>query len=120
MPDSSSLPNGDSIELDSATLERGLRIFKKFCACGHAATALCDWRVKDRTTGTCDTPVCPKHLKQVAPGKVLCPEHQLEYDRCVTPLRAALGDEGLSAARAEGRQLPVEEAIQLALEESGD
>lgn len=80
MPDSISLPNGDSIELDS-TLERGLRTFQKFCACGHEATALCDWKVAAHKTGTCDTPICPKHLKQVAPGKVLCPQHQLEYDR---------------------------------------
>jgi hypothetical protein len=65
---------------DSSTISSACRIFHKHCACGREATALCDWKVKEHKTGTCDAPICPNHLKQVAPGKVLCPEHQKEYD----------------------------------------
>ena len=51
-----------------------------FCACGRTAVALCDWKLTSTKSGLCDRPICAQHAKQVAPGKHLCPEHQLEYD----------------------------------------
>jgi hypothetical protein len=68
------LPGGN------AALICGLRTFRKFCACGRQAVALCDWRIPNKKSGTCDAPICAQHSKQVAPGKHLCPEHQLQYD----------------------------------------
>jgi hypothetical protein len=40
-------------------------------------------------------------------------------DRQVAAVRAALGEEAFAAAWAEGRALPLEEAIALALEDTG-
>ena len=55
---------------------------QQFCRqCGRAAIALCDWKMPDKKSGTCDAPMCAQHSKQVMPGKHLCPEHQLHYDR---------------------------------------
>ena len=52
----------------------------KYCvACGRAADLLCDWKVKDKKSGTCDAPICPKHAQQVGPDKHLCPLHQKSY-----------------------------------------
>jgi hypothetical protein len=52
----------------------------KYCACGHGAAFLCDWKVPGRKSGTCDAPICTRHAKQVAPGKHLCPLHQHQWD----------------------------------------
>jgi hypothetical protein len=52
----------------------------RYCACGRAAVALCDWKIAVRKSGTCDKPICADHAKCVAPGKHLCPEHQRHYD----------------------------------------
>jgi hypothetical protein len=50
----------------------------RFCLCGYGAKFTCDWKVSaDRM---CDKPICDKHAKQVAPGKHLCPFHQVQYD----------------------------------------
>jgi hypothetical protein len=54
----------------------GTRSQPKFCACGREATALCDWKVPSRKSGTCDEPICVAHAQRVAPGKDLCPVHQ--------------------------------------------
>jgi hypothetical protein len=51
-----------------------------YCACGRKATCLCDWKMPEKKSGTCDKPVCARHAKEVVPGKHLCPEHQLQYD----------------------------------------
>ena len=51
-----------------------------YCECGRAAVALCDWKMPNKKSGTCDRPICASHAKQVGPGKHLCPEHQLRYD----------------------------------------
>jgi hypothetical protein len=64
----------------SSLMITALRTFKKFCPCGRQAVALCDWKVAVTKSGTCDAPICAQHTKQVAPGKHLCPEHQLQYD----------------------------------------
>ena len=52
----------------------------EFCMCGRVASFLCDWKVRERKSGTCDKPICSSHAKQVAPGKHLCPFHQHQYD----------------------------------------
>lgn len=58
----------------------GVRRSKQFCfVCGREAVALCDWKVKERKSGTCDAPVCDRHAKNVARGKHLCPTHQEAY-----------------------------------------
>jgi hypothetical protein len=44
------------------------------------------------------------------------PLNELEkYDRCVTAAREALGEEAFAAAWAEGRVMPMEQAIAIAL-----
>jgi hypothetical protein len=50
------------------------------CFCGRAAEALCDWKVPAKKSGTCDSPICGLHSKQVARGKHLCPEHQRSFE----------------------------------------
>lgn len=52
----------------------------KFCECGRSAVALCDWKVPDRKSGTCDAPICEKHRVTVAPGKDLCVFHQHAFE----------------------------------------
>ena len=69
------------VSKDDHLIVCGLRTFKKYCACGREATALCDWKVAARKSGTCDRPICAQHAKSVSGGrKHLCPEHQLRYD----------------------------------------
>jgi hypothetical protein len=57
----------------------GLRRSRKFCPCGRAAHLLCDWKMKDKKSGTCDAPVCDQHAQQVGPDKHLCVLHQKAY-----------------------------------------
>jgi hypothetical protein len=52
----------------------------KFCFCGRPAEALCDWKVRDRKSGSCDAPLCSQHAKCVGGRKHLCPEHDRAYD----------------------------------------
>jgi hypothetical protein len=59
----------------------GVRVTAKYCECGHRGIFLCDWKIRrGEKLSTCDKPICARHAKEVAPGKHLCPEHQLEYD----------------------------------------
>jgi hypothetical protein len=75
MCDEIKLPDG------KAVIVCGLRGSKpKFCACGREAKFLCDWKVRDSKSGTCDRPLCVQHGKQVAPLKHLCPEHQRRWE----------------------------------------
>ena len=67
--------------IPSSLLLMALAIFRKFCDCGEPAFALCDWKDLSHRSGTCDTPICAEHAKEVLPGKYLCPRHQLHYDR---------------------------------------
>lgn len=77
----------------------------QFCVvCGRLATALCDWKVSTRNTGTCDRPICQTHGKQVAAGKHLCPEHQVAYQgwkRRHPPAQGALFAEEPSTERRQ-------------------
>jgi hypothetical protein len=52
---------------------------RKFCACGRECAFECDWKVRERKSGTCDAPICSKHAQQVGPDKHLCPLHQKAY-----------------------------------------
>lgn len=45
------------------------------CACGAAAPLLCDWKVPERRSGTCDRPICAKCTTSPASEKDLCPHH---------------------------------------------
>ena len=49
------------------------------CACGRAATLLCDWKVPARRSGTCDRPICRGCATKPAPDKDLCPAHAAAF-----------------------------------------
>ncbi|WP_439569087.1 hypothetical protein [Sphingopyxis sp.] len=60
----------------------------KRCACGKRADRLCDWKVKTRRSGTCDTPICRACSHEPAPGKDLCPAHrEVWLSRTLVPER---------------------------------
>ncbi|HEY3972345.1 MAG TPA: hypothetical protein VGM18_05025 [Candidatus Sulfotelmatobacter sp.] len=69
MPDSTLIAN-DSL------MAYALRTFRKACACGEQAVALCDWPMPNKKSGHCDTPMCDAHLKITRQGLCFCPEHQ--------------------------------------------
>lgn len=48
---------------------------RKRCACGKVATLQCDWKVKERKSGTCDAYICAACTTSPAPDKDLCPTH---------------------------------------------
>lgn len=50
------------------------------CACGNAATKLCDWRVAEKRSGTCDKPLCGRCAISPAPEKDLCQAHAAEWE----------------------------------------
>ena len=55
---------------------------RRLCAtCGHGAPLLCDWKVRDHKSGTCDRPICPSCATSPAAGKDLCPEHAEAWKR---------------------------------------
>jgi hypothetical protein len=45
------------------------------CACGRPETLLCDWKVAERRSGTCDASICDRCSTSPVPGKDLCPAH---------------------------------------------
>lgn len=51
------------------------------CACGSGKvpTRLCDWKVPERESGTCDRPVCLDCTHVPARNKDLCPAHAAEW-----------------------------------------
>lgn len=55
------------------------------CACGNAATKLCDWKVKKPSLGLprgrdCDAPLCDDCSTSPTKGKDLCPEHWTAWE----------------------------------------
>jgi len=62
------------------THEQVMHTACRFCKCGRKAVALCDWKVPEHKSGTCDQPCCELHSKEVAPGKFVGPCHQPQYD----------------------------------------
>jgi hypothetical protein len=61
------------------------------CACGRSATLLCDWKVPDKKSGTCDAPMCARCAMQPVPGadKQLCPAHVEAFKKWKADLAAA-------------------------------
>lgn len=49
--------------------------------CGRPADLLCDWKVPERKSGTCDAPICSRCTTSPAPEKDLCPEHAAAWQR---------------------------------------
>lgn len=68
---------------------------RRRCACGASARLLCDWKVPERRSGTCDAPICARCATSPEPGKDLCARHAAAFREW----RAAR----LARARAEGR-----------------
>lgn len=52
----------------------------KRCACGKRAPLLCDWKVPEHRSGTCDAPLCRDCTTSPAPGKDLCRAHARAYE----------------------------------------
>lgn len=52
---------------------------RKRCACGQPATRLCDWKMPERRSGTCDAPICASCSTSPAPEKDLCPTHAAAF-----------------------------------------
>lgn len=71
---------------ESVTLPGGGRAIicskgpRKRCPCGGPAHRLCDWKVPNRKSGTCDAPICLSCTFSPAPEKDLCPSHKLAFD----------------------------------------
>lgn len=66
-------PGGVAIVCGSRTRKR--------CSCGRRATLECDWKVPERTSGTCDAPICGNCTTSPAPGKDLCPSCTAKYEQ---------------------------------------
>ena len=49
------------------------------CKCGRRATLLCDWKMPEKKSGTCDAPLCAGCSTKPAPGKDLCAKHAADY-----------------------------------------
>ena len=49
------------------------------CKCGNRATLLCDWKVPENKSGTCDAKLCKECTSSPAPDKDLCPAHAAEW-----------------------------------------
>jgi len=45
------------------------------CKCGRRAPLLCDWKVPEKKSGTCDKPICARCATSPAPDKDICPDH---------------------------------------------
>lgn len=58
----------------------GTRQRRQYCACGRASDFLCDWKVREKKSGTCDAPICKAHALEVGPDKHLCPQHQRAFE----------------------------------------
>jgi hypothetical protein len=57
----------------------GTRSRRQRCACGQPSTQLCDWKVPERLSGTCDAPICARCSVSPAPDKDLCPAHAAAF-----------------------------------------
>ena|SRR3989442_10196329 len=58
-----------------------------------------------------------RHGAAAATCRWLDPNERAEYERHAASARAALGEEAFAAAWAEGRAMPLERAVRVALEE---
>jgi hypothetical protein len=53
---------------------------KRCVVCRRAADRLCDWKVPERKSGTCDKPICYRCTVSPTPDKDLCPDHAASFD----------------------------------------
>lgn len=58
----------------------GPRRKRQRCACGRAATLLCDWKVPANPGGTCNAPICEACTTVPAPDKDLCTAHAAAWE----------------------------------------
>lgn len=58
---------------------RGRRPKPCSCGSGKPADLLCDWKVPNKRSGTCDRPLCAACSHVPAPNKDLCPEHAKQW-----------------------------------------
>lgn len=49
------------------------------CPCGNRGVFLCDWKVPERKSGTCDAPLCGRCATSPAKDKHLCPAHRVAW-----------------------------------------
>jgi hypothetical protein len=70
----------------TVTLDNGARAIvctsgpRKLCVqCGQPARLLCDWKVPEHRSGTCDAPICAGCTHSPAPDKDLCPGHAAQW-----------------------------------------
>lgn len=89
------LPNGDF------AIVCGGHAKTKYCACGRTGDLLCDWKVKNKKSGTCDAPICRKCALEVGPDKHLCKEHQRAWADWCKRHREGLPE----SIKAQGDQL---------------
>ena len=61
------------------------------CRCGRRAPLLCDWKVPERRSGTCDTPVCERCTTSPTAGKDLCPTHAAAWADWLAERRSVNG-----------------------------
>ena len=47
----------------------------KRCSCGNRGVFLCDWKVPEKKSGTCDVPLCGRCAFSPADEKHLCKPH---------------------------------------------
>ena len=66
----------------------GRRTRKRCIQCGQPASLLCDWKVREKRSGTCDAPICAACAHKPAQNKDLCPQHAAEWAaRCAGAAR---------------------------------
>lgn len=53
----------------------------RYCDCSRPADFLCDWKMPDKKSGTCDGAICNKCALEVASDKHLCKFHQKAYEQ---------------------------------------
>ncbi len=88
----------ERIQLDNGTqaIICGGQVQKVACHCGRVAKFLCDWKVPERHSGTCDRALCENHAKEVGRCKHLCPEHNqawIAWQKRHPPAQASLFSE---------------------------
>ena len=75
-----------AVTCELVTLDNGARAIvcgsrrRQRCKCGRPADLLCDWKVPNRRSGTCDAPICHACTKSPTAGKDLCPEHARAFE----------------------------------------
>ena len=69
--------NCETVDLGNG--QRGIvcgRSRRRRCKCGRVADRQCDWRVPERSSGTCDAFICSRCSTSPAPEKDICPAHR--------------------------------------------